>query len=92
MLAAYAWIEDGIDGRLENSEEPCFQYFHFSSYWWCDSTLGEKYTDVGSAKNSQVFSGFSKLLIITNFFRNTMMIWRKITRLLSEPGDTIVQR
>ena len=95
MLAAYAWIEDGIDGRLENSEEPCYQFSffpNFSSYWWCDSTLGEKYTDVGSAKNSQVFSRFSKLLIITNFFRNTMMIWQKIMRLLSEPGATIVQR
>ena len=70
MLAAYAWIEDGIDGRLENSEEVCyinFQFFNFSSYWWCDSTLGEKYTDVGSAKNSQVFMRFSKILIITNF-------------------------
>ena len=31
--------------------------------------MGEKYTDVGSAKNSQVFSRFSKLLIITNFFQ-----------------------
>lgn len=39
MLAAYAWIEDGIDG----------------SYWWCDSTLGKKYTDVGSVKNSQEY-------------------------------------
>ena len=29
MLAAYAWIEDGIDGRLENSEEPCYQYSIF---------------------------------------------------------------
>ena len=31
--------------------------------------MGEKYTDVGSAKNSQVFSRFSKLLFLTNFFQ-----------------------
>jgi len=37
MLAAYAWIEDGLDG----------------SYWWCDNTLGLKYTDVGSATDAQ---------------------------------------
>ena len=27
--------------------------FHCVSYWWCDNTLGLKYTDVGSATDAQ---------------------------------------
>ena len=53
MLAAYAWIEDGLDGRWHIFITISVTKVHCVSYWWCDNTLGLKYTDVGSATDAQ---------------------------------------
>ena len=94
MLAAYAWIEDGIDGRLENSEEPCYllSFFIFpatggvTGLWERNTQMLEVLRIARYSLDSQNYYSSQ------TFFRNTMMIWQKIMRLLLEPGATIVQR